>query len=75
MPGLLRSDWGGLSVSSPLGEFIHGYWKSHSFDYMDLVGKLMSLLLNMLSRFIIGDGDGTLLQYSCLENPMDGGAW
>ena len=19
--------------------------------------------------------DGTLLQYSCLENPMDGGAW
>ena len=55
--------------------FIHGYWKSHSFDYMDLVGKLMSLLLNMLSRFIIGDGDGTLLQYSCLENPMDGGAW
>ena len=23
----------------------------------------------------IGEGDGTLLQYSCLENPMDGGAW
>ena len=22
-----------------------------------------------------GDGDGTPLQYSCLENPMDGGAW
>ena len=22
-----------------------------------------------------GEGDGTLLQYSCLENPMDGGAW
>ena len=21
------------------------------------------------------DGDGTPLQYSCLENPMDGGAW
>ena len=20
-------------------------------------------------------GDGTPLQYSCLENPMDGGAW
>ena len=20
-------------------------------------------------------GNGTLLQYSCLENPMDGGAW
>ena len=22
-----------------------------------------------------GEGDGTPLQYSCLENPMDGGAW
>ena len=24
---------------------------------------------------IIGEGNGTPLQYSCLENPMDGGAW
>ena len=24
---------------------------------------------------ISGEGDGTPLQYSCLENPMDGGAW
>ena len=23
----------------------------------------------------VGEGNGTLLQYSCLENPMDGGAW
>ena len=23
----------------------------------------------------IGEGDGTPLQYSCLENPMGGGAW
>ena len=22
-----------------------------------------------------GEGNGTLLQYSCLENPMDGGTW
>ena len=26
-------------------------------------------------RNTIGEGDGTPLQYSCLENPMDGGAW
>ena len=25
--------------------------------------------------YIIGEGNGTPLQYSCLENPMDGGAW
>ena len=23
----------------------------------------------------LGEGTGTPLQYSCLENPMDGGAW
>ena len=25
--------------------------------------------------FYPGEGNGTPLQYSCLENPMDGGAW
>ena len=39
------------------------------------VCKVMSLLFNMLSRLVIGEGNGTPLQYSCLENPMDGGAW
>ena len=33
------------------------------------VDKLMSLLFN------IGEDNGTPLQYSCLENPMDGKAW
>ena len=30
-----------------------------------------------LLSFIVahGEGSGTPLQYSCLENPMDGGAW
>ena len=23
----------------------------------------------------LGEGNGTPLQYFCLENPMDGGAW
>ena len=34
--------------------------------YLKGVGS--SLLLSL-------EGDGTPLQYSCLENPMDGGAW
>ena len=25
--------------------------------------------------YFFREGNGTLLQYSCLENPMDGGAW
>ena len=28
-----------------------------------------------LSHLNFGEGDGTPLQYSCLENPTDGGAW
>ena len=28
-----------------------------------------------LSKTFFGEGNGTPLQYSCLENPMDGGAW
>ena len=39
------------------------------------VSKIMSLLFNMLSRLVFGEGNGTPLQYSCLENPMGGGAW
>ena len=27
------------------------------------------------TRILHGEGDGIPLQYSCLENPMDGGAW
>ena len=32
---------------------IHDYWKNRSFDYMTFVGKVMSLLFNTLSRFVI----------------------
>ena len=28
-----------------------------------------------ITRLRYGEGSGTPLQYSCLENPMDGGAW
>ena len=28
-----------------------------------------------LSRVVLGEGNGNPLQYSCLENPIDGGAW
>ena len=27
------------------------------------------------NSLLYGEGNGTLLQYFCLENPMDGGAW
>ena len=41
--------------------------------------QILSLPLNMKylppSSHSMGEGNGTTLQYSCLENPMDGGAW
>ena len=38
-------------------------------EIMPFAGKWMNL------EIVIGEGDGTPLQYSCLENPMDRGAW
>ena len=32
-------------------------------------------LLLRSSKLVKDSGNGTPLQYSCLENPMDGGAW
>ena len=32
-------------------------------------------IYNYTYTYSYGEGDGTPLQYSCLENPMDGGAW
>ena len=37
-------------------------WISCCLDYCNLIASL-------------GEGNGNPLQYSCLENPMDGGAW
>ena len=32
-------------------------------------------VLLVVAMFYNGEGNGTPLQYFCLENPMDGGAW
>ena len=33
------------------------------------------VVLQAFSIHSFGEGDGSPLQYSCLENPMDGEAW
>ena len=38
---------------SPTLIYIHDFWKNHTFDQTDLCCKVMSLLFNMLSRFVI----------------------
>ena len=33
------------------------------------------LLIGISQSWFLGEGNGTPLQYFCLENPVDGGAW
>ena len=44
-------------------------WKPGD-GFLNLLKKII-----WLHPVIVGEGDGTPLKYSCLENPMDGGAW
>ena len=62
-------------------------WKPHgklSQTLQTLVRKITNLLLKFQSEYqdvfletrtLLGESNGTPLQCSCLENPMDGGAW
>ena len=40
-----------------------------------IFSKSVYTLKNISNYTVSGEGNGTPLQYSCLENPMDGGAW
>ena len=56
------------------------YWNAN-FCLFSLASPLLAGHFNQVVRFCDslgsrdGEGNGTPLQYSCLENPMDGGAW
>ena len=43
------------------------------FRFLKFYLSYLLTLVSAVSSF--GEGNGTPLQYSCLENPMDGGAW
>ena len=63
---------------SPPGSSIHGIFQARVLGW----GAIYRLFwcsvqfgaLTFIS-FLLGEGDGTPLQYSCLENLIDGGAW
>ena len=60
-----------LSVASCAIIFSHSEGYLFTFLIVSfIVQKLFSLI-----RSHFGEGNGTPLQYSCLENPMEGGAW
>ena len=52
-------------------------WRRHLAKNPDISGCqcLQIFILYLSIEPFGGEGYGTPLQYSCLENPMDGGAW
>ena len=69
---------GGLCKATliPLG-FSFGDLDFNLFFYVSQQTSLKSQLINILVNDMVSvrEGNGTSLQYSCLENPMDGEAW
>ena len=48
------------------------------FEFVPRLTKYLNkmyLVCSDLCLMSFGEGNGNPLQYSCLENPMDGGAW
>ena len=64
LPGKAHG-WRSLVGCSPWGRRVHGVAESDTTE----------LLHFHFSLSCIGEGNGNLLQCSCLENPGDGGAW
>ena len=84
IPGSGRTSGEGIGYTlqySDLENFIncvvHGVTKSRTqlSDFRSLFTFTFYNNIYSDTSFYIGEGNGTSLQYSCLENPMDGGAW
>ena len=63
-----------VPVTSSLGSINLLEWLTESREILLLLLKQWFSIKEYNSG-TGGEGNGTPLQYSCLENPMDGGAW
>ena len=56
--------------------FLLGTFHAHNTRPELRTEEAESIILYFFSPWkLVEEGNGTPLQYSCLENPMDGGAW
>ena len=62
---------------SLLGSSVHGIFQARKLEWVAIPFSRGSSWLRDWIRVscIAGESNGTPLPYSCLENPMDGGAW
>ena len=69
--------WVNTSMMDLLKSCPNYFWKWHQVpSYMGWKKVLHSgAFFTCCQDIHFGEGNGTPLQYSCLENPMDGGAW
>ena len=54
-------------------DFYFGRENSQSKDLFKILKSVQKIINNHKCDLV--EGNGTPLQYFCLENPMDGGAW
>ena len=59
--------------SDKVAFYVRGHFSFGLASLSIIILHFICIILPVVSFF--GEGNGTPLQYSCLENPMDGGAW
>ena len=77
------SIWGWFEIADLLLSDVETHLlKTYSFQMTPFLWSLLqfpwiegSLPFYTFIVLLVGEGNGTPFQYSCLENPMDGGAW
>ena len=72
---MLILQWFNCLATWSLGETAGLQCPRSSWDYRWMQTPFFLFPLLTPSRIPLKEGDGTPLQYSFLENPMDGGAW
>ena len=72
-PGIKRKlSCGQEGISAKDSDIQHP--SNYNYNYTIILINIM-YVNNKNVHILIGEGNGTPLQYSCLENPIEGGAW